>query len=408
MRITLSENALYGDLVNNFELFHNNITTKELAELPNWKDTSDYSHFPHIDDFLEDVSEDDMEKSHIVRCPIKYIFSSEESLGGFDRPIWANTKGDPKCRSNLNILNGNGKAKGYVEADAGILAGYLRPYNGEWNLVKYIGNNRVRMKLLANRGENTEVLIEIRFHTNGLSLSEYIQLESERHTTDAGDRSGQNEVQKFTSAFRSKRSDAVECFDFLINNKLDFNGIMKLEGIDTTDFLEITSLGGIKDGRSNGYFRRFGEINVQSAVGTIHRLAHITNEKNFGSSQLIAFSMMFKCFTEYGKKHNSTTMMFTREELQNFFVEFYTEMNSSQAAWKKKKTLLLSDLNASGTLKDMAYMNVMTFWPAIVEYWMHIREAEIGFRQDCYAITQLLKFSNNEYLRKEMITKVQL
>ena len=118
--------------------------------------------------------------------------------------------------------------------------------------------------------------------------------------------------------------------------------------------------------------------------------------------------MMFKCFTEYGKKHNSTTMMFTREELQNFFVEFYTEMNSSQAAWKKKKTLLLSDLNASGTLKDMAYMNVMTFWPAIVEYWMHIREAEIGFRQDCYAITQLLKFSNNEYLRKEMITKVQL
>ena len=376
MRITLSQKALYGDLVNNFQLFHDNITAKELADLPNWKDNTDYSHHPHIDDFLEDVSEEDMERAHIVRCPIEYIFSSEESLGGFDRPIWANTKGDPKQRANLNIPNGDGKPKGYVEADAGVLAGYLRPYSGEWNLVKFIGNNRVRMKLLVTRGGKTEVLIEIRFHKTGLSVDDYIELESERHTTDAGDRSGQNEVQKFTSAFRSNRKDAVECFHFLKNNELDFNGIMKLEGIDTTDFLEITSLGGIKDGRSNGYFRRFGEINVQSAVGTIHRLAHITNEKSFGSSQLIAFSMMFKCFTEYGKKETSPTSMFTREELQNFFVEFYTEMNSSQAAWKKKKTLLLSDLNASGTLKDMAYMNVMTFWPAIVEYWMHIRDSK--------------------------------
>ena len=83
-------------------------------------------------------------------------------------------------------------------------------------------------------------------------------------------------------------------------------------------------------------------------------------------------------------------------------------MNSSQAAWKKKKTLLLSDLNASGTLKDMAYMNVMTFWPAIVEYWMHIRDSKNGFAQDCFAIRQLLKFSSNEFLRKEMVAKVQL
>ena len=53
-------------------------------------------------------------------------------------------------------------------------------------------------------------------------------------------------------------------------------------------------------------------------------------------------------------------------------------------------------------------MNVMTFWPAIVEYWMHIRDSKNGFAQDCFAIRQLLKFSSNEFLRKEMVAKVQL
>ena len=39
---------------------------------------------------------------------------------------------------------------------------------------------------------------------------------------------------------------------------------------------------------------------------------------------------------------------------------------------------------------------------------IRIRDSKNGFAQDCFAIRQLLKFSSNEFLRKEMVAKVQL
>ena len=144
MRINLETTTpLYSDLVNNFQLFHNNFDTEtELLKLTDWKDNSDYSHHEHIDDFLKrDFSTNDMERTWIVRVPVDYIYSSEKSKGGFDRPIWANTKGVDKCKDNLNILNGDGGPKGYKAEDASILSGVLRPkyVNGilYYQLVKF-------------------------------------------------------------------------------------------------------------------------------------------------------------------------------------------------------------------------------------------------------------------------------
>ena len=51
------------------------------------KDNSDYSHIVHIDDLLKNITKSDMQKSHLVRVPIDYIFSSEKEKGGYDRPF---------------------------------------------------------------------------------------------------------------------------------------------------------------------------------------------------------------------------------------------------------------------------------------------------------------------------------
>ena len=170
----------------------------------------------------------------------------------------------------------------------------------DWQLVKYIGNNRIVKKLIANNGEITNVLMSVTFHEQGLEQSDYIQIEAERHTTDAGDRSGQNESQKFASSYRSGRKHAVDTFNFLKNEKLNYDGIMQIEGVEgAEDFLNLTSLSGLKEGMGNGFFKRFGEGNVRAAIGTVRKIAKITGEKSVGMSPIECLSIMFQCFTEY-------------------------------------------------------------------------------------------------------------
>ena len=158
-----TKSPLFPDLVRNIDVFKEkyvNVTGifkawNKINEV--LKDNSDYSHIVHIDDLLKNITKSDMQKSHLVRVLIDYIFSSEKEKGGYDRPYDANTK---NVDTNFRILrtpNGNGEPKGFKEEDAGVLQGILRPCGDKWQLVKFIGNNRVFMKLIANEGEVTDI-----------------------------------------------------------------------------------------------------------------------------------------------------------------------------------------------------------------------------------------------------------
>ena len=138
----------------------------------------------------------DFQRSHNVSVDIRDIFSSEESLGGCDRPRWS-INDNSAINQQHKSLNRHGT---YRQDAAQILSGYLRPNpNGEgYQLVKYIGNNRVAMKLLAHAGVSTRVIMSVRFHELSKEQNDYIAIESELHATDAGDKSGQNEAQKLS------------------------------------------------------------------------------------------------------------------------------------------------------------------------------------------------------------------
>lgn len=421
MKIILEKNkSIYDDLVNNYQLFKNSITEKELLNLPEWGDNSDYSNYEHIDDFLErDFSEEDMEwnKSYILRVPIEYIFSSEESKGGCDRPKWYNESqgpGNKRCYDNLNLKDSDNNIKGFRSEDAQILTGVLRPKEVAkelvWQLVKNIGNGRVRMKLLANRGVSTEALIEVRFHQTGEDMKTYIQREAEIHSTDAGERSGQNEPQKFMSQYRAGRPAARHCFHFMKNNKLNFHNIMNLEGVEDADsFLQLSSISGIKEGEGNGFFKMFGESNVIAAIGTIHRIVKITGESIIGNSPIYCLSQMFKFFTEFGKRKDSKEPLFTKPELQDFFVDVFEDRNTNQSKlkWKKSDEYHLSKFNVKGGLKDIAYINANMFWPDIVDHWKYINDKSQGFSIDSYAVELFVNQCKNEYLKKEILVKVK-
>ena len=124
------ENA-FGDLVNNYSLFHEKYSSTDFLNsklFPTWEDNSDYSNVQHIDDFLKNITENDLKLTHTLAVPISYIFSSEESKGGCDRPHWVKDKGDKQCRANLNEENQDGNPKGYRMSDAQTLSGMLRPH----------------------------------------------------------------------------------------------------------------------------------------------------------------------------------------------------------------------------------------------------------------------------------------
>jgi hypothetical protein len=377
---------IHSDLVNNFKLFHEYHTPKQLEGLPDWKDDSNYSNHMHIDSFLDDLNEsmendenvkDILERQHILVVPISYIFSSEGKNGGYDRPIFANTRGKEQSLKNLNLKKEDNSLKGYVSTDAMVLSAFLRYDEKEnrWQLVKDKGNNRLVMKLLANRGEDTDVLVHVKFHNIDNSMKECIRVEAESHSTDAGERSGQNERQKFCSAYKAGRKDAVECHEFLRYMNIFYGDMDAGEGE-----LEITSLQGLKHGMSNGYFQKYGKTesgelgkeNVEWALKTIKAVAKITGEKSFGSSPLESFTQMYHCFCSYGKTAKSEMPIFYKKELYDFFIEFFKERNkvvSSSVFGNKPNAFKLQELSQTGAMKSITYISARTFWPLITDYW---------------------------------------
>ena len=418
MKINLeTEKPLYPDLVNNYGLFRAEYTQEELAKF-NYNDNTDYSHYEHIDDFVQrDFTDDQLAKSYIVQVPINYIFSSESTRGGYDRTIWA-TENKVQNISNLNTPNDDGDPKGYNETDAGILSGVLRPAEvvdaGSrktlWQLVKFTGNNRVVKKLFANNGKVTNVLMSITIHKERLTQKEYIKIEAERHTTDAGDRSGQNEKQKFSSGLRAGRKAYVECFNFLKNNCLNYYGIMQQENVTGADkFLKLESLSGLKEGVGNGFFKKFGESNVVAAIETIRDIAKITGETSIGMSPIECLSSIFQSFTEYGKTENAQQMMFSKGELKEFFVAYFKHMNNSNDMFSgdgNKCNLLLKHLNASSTIKCMVYIGASKFWPALPNYWKKMRKNDISFSDGCYAVKHYTGKCKDPMLKRDIIAKV--
>jgi hypothetical protein len=402
-----TEKPLFSDLVNNYKLFHKTYSKSELALLTDWNDNSDYSHVESVDDFLsraENFTMAEYERSYLVRCPISYIFSSDKSLGGMDRPLWVAKTGDKKCRDNLNKPTSNGGVKGYSIRDALILSGMIRlKSDNQAQIVKYIGNNRVWMKLLANRGKDTEVLIMLQFHKPNLSQEEMLQVEADAHSTDSGDRSGQNETQKYVSNYHAKDENAVFCYNFLKEHELDYENTMKEidNSLDTSEWLSLTSLQGLLKGQGNGYFKKFGERNVVQAIKTLKEIAkNVTHEEAINSTPIECFSHMYRCFTCYGKSRNSKDTIFTKDELHTFFLEFFKQENQGNG-WNKT-SLVLNDLSASGGVKDIVFISSEVFFPKIKEYWKYINDAKIAFGLESIAVQNFIAGSKDRFLLKEI------
>jgi len=186
----------------------------------------------------------------------------------------------------------------------------------------------------------------------------------------------------------------------LKNNQFNYRTIMTQENVEgCEDWLTLKSLQGIKDGRGNGHFKKYGEDNVSLALTTIKELAKITGEEVIGATPIEVIALMYSIYTVYGKKKaDNPTPMFTSDELHDYFVKLW-KIKQIQS-FGQRSELKINSLSWSGGVKDNAYICAREFWPTIVEHWMDINDAKIGWSIECYANTKLIQKCMDKHLAK--------
>jgi hypothetical protein len=187
-------------------------------------------------------------------------------------------------------------------------------------------------------------------------------------------------------------------------------------------WLKITSLQGLKDGTSNGYFKKYGKTrkgtstkNVEWALRTIKDIAKITKEKYIGSSPLESLTQMYHCFTDYGKGKDSAPL-FTKIQLHDFFIAFFKTKNpeGNGNPFGDNPTFKLKDLSQTGAIKSITYINAMIFWPLITKYWkttvagqtLKNHNGKQSFGRDSAAVQKFLSYCNDAMIKSYIVRQV--
>lgn len=335
-----------------------------------WIDNSDYSNYPTIEEIIQNYDPIQYKnKSFVCRVDMKYVFTSDKSVRGYDRLSEINHH---QC---VNSLNENDKL-GFDDNKADTLNGHLRPYKGKWVLVKNKGNHRMYMKLLSRFGESSEVLMKIRFHEEGLPNDSYVTLEAEPQHADARDRAGQNEKQKFHSGFRGNRSDLKYAYEFLKKNKLNFDNIMTLEGETGADkWASLSSLSKLNQGEGNGLFRNPGFPHITNAISILKKVAkEHTYEDVIQTSAIEGLGRMYRYLTEdvVGQDGRTLSAPLTKKQLDNFFLSVFKYRNqvSSHSMYEDRNKLKIKDLAKSGGFKDISAICIKAFWRDLYKFYI--------------------------------------
>jgi len=400
--------------------------------LPDWDDDSDYSHYPTLDELLSGksfygpVDPNDTKKTYIVSVEINQYFSSEKKKKGGDRPFYQITTGLGETKKGMNQIE-DGVMKGYRQEDAEIFGGYLRVVShnkNEWVviLVKHKGNGRTNAKLMANKGKSTPVLMHINFHDKDKSVEDMIKYESERHTTDAGQRSSENEAAAFASGLAAKRDEMSDAFDFMKLHGLNYikegANTMALYGVEGHEhFIPLKSLTGLKNGKGNGIFKEYGDKHVEHGIDSIKNALEITKEHkeegfvlNTSSIQSFAYSYIF---TKYGKTETSKPLL-TIDEMDKFWIAKFKQdyISKEDVFWHDigATKLKVNDFSKTGDIKSIPYIVMEKIIGDLNKYYKQIKinkaKAEgkpltkepNGFGVNSYVIKKILSDINSKHL----------
>lgn len=409
-------------LVNNFDLFHNNLypTTDDLSKIPDYADDSDDSgmeYYPHINDWL--LERDTIKKGDqvVARVDISDIFSCDKTHGGFDRVKDVYTGlGVKYCEKHLKRkIDESGEETGFNTSHCGTLFAYGRVEGNKVVLLKSQGNNRVLMKLLATRGVDAEMLVQITFHDPEADEIDMMRIEANNHYTDAEMRRGQNENDKFRAGFAAGDYKSKNAERFLRKAGFEFKGFFKDMGetkigeTKVDDLPKLKALTGLTSGPGNGWFRQYGEDNLLKTGRRVKKIMKLTGEKEITSSAFASLTVFTKALEEYGLR-SETKALFDEEGMDKFVEKFFEMQNRpSQDSYfeetvseKRLPIFGLRELNQTAFMKNYAFNAIKTFWPFVRRFYCNYYDKQQSFGADSAAGKYLLsEIGNDEWLTRQ-------
>ena len=409
-------------LVNNFDLFHNNLypTIDDRSLIPDYADDtaeSGIENYPHINDWLSE--QDTIEKGDqvVARVNISDIFSCDKTDGGFDRVKDVYTENGVKyCEKNLRRrVDESGKETGFSTTHCGTLFAFGRVKGNKVIILKSQGNNRVLMKLLATRGADAEMLVQITFHDPEADEGEMMQIEANNHYTDAEMRRGQNENDKFRAGFAAGDYKAKKAESFLRKIGFDYKNFFKdigeteIDGVKVDDLPKLRALTGLTSGPGNGWFKYYDESNLIKTARRVKEVMKITKEKEITSSAFASLTILAKALEDHGLRSNDSPSFFDEEGMDEFVQAFFEMKNRRSTnslfeetfSEKKNPIFGLRELNQTTFMKNYAFNAIKTFWPEVRTFYRNYYKKQQSFGSESAAGRYLLgEIGNDEWLKK--------
>lgn len=380
---------IFSDLVNNQFLFNYYYSKKKVDVTQTWPDDSDYSFYPHIYDIVDDIIKNPSKfKDVTVRVPSELVYSSSKSLGGFDRPEDLLVNGGYESSTeSLKIKDEYGQERGFISANCPTMNAFARWHYDEdgnitgFTIVKNMGNHRFVLKLRANGGKSTELLMKLHFHpvNPNETLAQIQRRESDSHHTDAQNQRGQTEEQRAYSGFKAKRKEYLEIINFLKEQQVDYADILKQEGLldDPENTPKITSISNFNGGINSGAFKKYGYENVRWAFSTAREIALHEEQKEellvISHSAVMCFTNLYYYFTE---ELGDQTPVMSKNELREFLLSTFTCRPS-----KWKKVMGLKELNQSSGQKDYNVINSVKLLRDLNDYYVEMVPTKINTKR---------------------------
>lgn len=280
--------------------------------------------------------------SIILSVPVKNLRTIDPSSKDFrfQRHI--------KVENSIKFINDDlsGGPAGFSFDYCGILEGTLfyDPEEEEWYVFIEIGQHRSAMAFLVG-GENIELPVKVFLPKFDVTPDELLIRESTRHFVDATKRTGQNQVDKLSSAYFSESQEAIELVKFYNDCKVSIGEVLPYEK-------RCDSWSDISKG-----LKEYGEPVMKKCLSVI---AKYTNEKDINSKSVLALAQLVTFFKERVDNFERLQGLdFVETIVKYVFVE------------RQPKTLKMSDITKfSGKYKGtelvvttwLSYINEMFEW----------------------------------------------
>lgn len=308
-------------------------------------------------------------KSMVLRIPVKNLKTLDDKVESFRFQRYIKTS---NC---IKFINDNltGSPAGFSHDYCGVLEGTLF-YNkddGEWYVFVEIGQHRAAMAYIVG-GENTEVAVKIFIREDETDSKKLLTNEAIRHHVDAVKRTGQNGVDKISSAFYSESESAEKLIAFYDKCKVSVGKLLPHEK-------NCDSWGDIERAINS-----FGENLVGECLSSVSRFSSENQIHAKVVTSLAQLCFVFKDRKDEFERLNGLSFI-------NTIVEYVFVS-------RKPKQLKMSDITKySGKFKDtelivatwIKYINEMFEWhdytrKNVSKSWMSRRSKEFQEFLDVY------------------------